>query len=141
MLQQFAKITDEGTLSTTAIDPRREKLMARVIKDGFLPLEIESDEIDEDSLGDTDGVEWQHLLEADRIRYRRVVVSNSPSKIESEIKRIKGELTESDYLVVKSMESSLAGVDCGYDVESLHQDREALRSRIRELEALLTPQE
>ena len=53
----------------------------------------------------------------------------------SEIERLKSELQESDYKVIKCAEAMAVGADMPYDVASLHNERQALRDRINELES------
>ena len=54
-----------------------------------------------------------------------------------EIERIKSELQESDYKVIKCAEAMAVGADMPYDVASLHNERQALRDKINELEEQL----
>ena len=53
----------------------------------------------------------------------------------SEIERLKSELQDSDYKVIKCAESMAVGADMPYDVASLHNERQALRDKINELES------
>ena len=53
----------------------------------------------------------------------------------SEIERIKSELQESDYKVIKCAEALTIGAEMPYDVASLHKERQALRDKINELES------
>ena len=53
----------------------------------------------------------------------------------SEIERMKSELQESDYKVIKCAEELTIGAEMPYDVESLHNERQALRDKINELES------
>ena len=50
---------------------------------------------------------------ADDLRYRRYM----------EIERLKSELQESDYKVIKCAEALTIGAEMPYDVESLHKER------------------
>ena len=52
-----------------------------------------------------------------------------------EIERLKSELQESDYKVIKCAEALTIGAEMPYDVESLHNERQALRDKINELES------
>ena len=52
-----------------------------------------------------------------------------------EIERLKSELQESDYKVIKCAEAMAVGADMPYDVASLHNERQALRDKINELES------
>ena len=52
----------------------------------------------------------------------------------SEIERLKSELQESDYKVIKCAEAMAVGADMPYDVASLHKERQALRDKINQLE-------
>lgn len=51
-----------------------------------------------------------------------------------EIERLKSELQESDYKVIKCAEALTIGAEMPYDMESLHKERQALRDKINELE-------
>ena len=53
----------------------------------------------------------------------------------SEIERLKSELQESDYKVIKCAEAIAVGAEMPYDMESLHNERQALRDKINELES------
>jgi hypothetical protein len=55
----------------------------------------------------------------------------------SDIERLKSELQESDYKVIKCAEALTIGAEMPYDVESLHNERQALRDKINELEQQL----
>ena len=52
-----------------------------------------------------------------------------------EIERLKSELQESDYKVIKCAEAMAVGAEMPYDVASLHKVRQALRDKINELES------
>ena len=53
----------------------------------------------------------------------------------SEIERLKSELQESDYKVIKCAEAMAVVAVMPYDVASLHKERQALRDKINELES------
>ena len=53
----------------------------------------------------------------------------------SEIERLKSELQESDYKVIKCAEAMAVGAEMPYNVASLHKERQALRDKINELES------
>lgn len=53
----------------------------------------------------------------------------------SEIKRIKSELQESDYKVIKCAEAICLNVELPYNMTALHNERQALRDKINELES------
>ena len=52
-----------------------------------------------------------------------------------EIERLKSELQESDYKVIKCAEALTIGAEMPYDVASLHTVRQELRDKINELES------
>ena len=62
---------------------------------------------------------------AEELRYRRYM----------EIERLKSELQESDYKVIKCAEAICLNEELPYDVASLHKERQALRDKINELES------
>lgn len=72
--------------------------------------------------------------EESQIALNETVVDNNGLLL-SEIKRIKSELQESDYKVIKCAEAMAVGAEMPYDVESLHKERQALRDKINELES------
>lgn len=53
----------------------------------------------------------------------------------SEIERMKSELQESDYKVIKCAEAMSIGAELPYDAKVLHKERQALRDKINELES------
>ena len=53
----------------------------------------------------------------------------------SEIERLKSELQESDYKVIKCAEAMTIGAELPYNMTELHNERQALRDKINELES------
>ena len=53
----------------------------------------------------------------------------------SEIERLKSELQASDYKITKIAEAMAVGADMPYNVASLHNERQAFRDKINELES------
>ena len=53
----------------------------------------------------------------------------------SEIERIKSELQESDYKVIKCAEAMCINAELPYNMTELHKERQALRDKINELES------
>jgi hypothetical protein len=51
-----------------------------------------------------------------------------------QIKNLEGQIASTDYQVIKCYEYSLAGLELPYDIQELHNSREAIREQIRELE-------
>ena len=52
-----------------------------------------------------------------------------------EIERLKSELQESDYKVIKCAEAMAVGAEMPYNKTELHKERQALRDKINELES------
>lgn len=52
----------------------------------------------------------------------------------SEIELLKSELQESDYKVIKCAEAMTIGAELPYNMTELHNERQALRDKINELE-------
>ena len=69
-----------------------------------------------------------------QIVYNEQVVDDNGLLL-SDIERLKSELQESDYKVIKCAEAMAVGADMPYDVASLHKVRQALRDKINELES------
>ena len=53
----------------------------------------------------------------------------------SEIERLKSELQESDYKVIKCAEAICLNDELPYNMTALHKERQALRDKINELES------
>ena len=53
----------------------------------------------------------------------------------SEIERLKSELQESDYKVIKCAEAMAVGAEMPDNVTELHNERQALRDKLNELES------
>lgn len=60
----------------------------------------------------------------------------TPEEIkEKRIAELKGELSDTDYKIIKCIEYQLAGLDLPYDIAELHAQRQAIRDEINELES------
>ena len=57
-------------------------------------------------------------------------------KPKESIEDLKAQLADTDYKIIKCMEYQLAGLPLPYDIETLHLQRQAVRDRIAELEAI-----
>jgi hypothetical protein len=60
--------------------------------------------------------------------------ANDPVPPEVEIEKLKTQLTETDYKIIKCSEYQLAGQPLPYDIQALHTERQALRDQINTLE-------
>lgn len=56
----------------------------------------------------------------------------------SEIERLKSELQESDYKVIKCAEAICLNAELPYNMTALHKERQALRDKINELEKAMS---
>jgi uncharacterized coiled-coil DUF342 family protein len=63
--------------------------------------------------------------------------SKEPAPINTQIKDLEEQIASTDYQVIKCYEYSLAGLELPYDIQELHNSREAIREQIRKLEAQL----
>lgn len=59
---------------------------------------------------------------------------NQIQELNSQIFSLKTQLNSSDYRIIKSYEYSLANKEIEYDMNSLHEERQALRNQINTLE-------
>lgn len=55
-------------------------------------------------------------------------------EINLKISDLKSQLRSSDYKIIKSYEYSLAGMECEYDMDSVHEGRQSIRDEINSLE-------
>ena len=67
----------------------------------------------------------------------QISIDEQQANIQMEIERLKSELQESDYKVIKCAEALTIRAEMPYDVESLHKERQALRDKINKLEQQL----
>lgn len=61
----------------------------------------------------------------------------STDLVEKEIDRLKKELTDSDYIVIKSYEAAMIGKSVEYNMSDIHASRQAIRDKLNELESLI----
>lgn len=59
------------------------------------------------------------------------------SGIQDKIDKLKTELAETDYIIIKAYEASLVKTEVGYDMNTIHTTRQSIRNKINELELLL----
>ena len=71
-------------------------------------------------------------LDADEYK---ISIDEQQAHIQMEIKRIKSELQESDYKVIKCAEAICLNAELPYNMTELHKERQALRDKINELES------
>ena len=72
--------------------------------------------------------------EETQIVYNEQVVDDNGLLL-SEIERLKSELQESDYKVIKCAEAMCINAELPYNMTALHKERQALRDKINELES------
>ena len=65
----------------------------------------------------------------------KISIDEQQANIQMEIERLKSELQESDYKVIKCAEAMTVGAEMPYNVTALHNERQALRDKINELES------
>lgn len=70
----------------------------------------------------------------DENRYQEILQQKSIEERQAQISILKEQLNQTDYKIIKCSEYQLAGIDMPYDVVVLHQERQALREQINELE-------
>ena len=78
-------------------------------------------------------VVMMHADEAQIVDNEQVV--NNNGLLLSEIERLKSELQESDYKVIKCAEAMAVGAELPYNMTELHNERQALRDKINKLES------
>lgn len=74
----------------------------------------------------------------DEEHYNQLVSEFEARKAEQqkqlEIAQLQKQLDDTDYKIIKCQEYSLAGLELPYDIEQLHNERQALRDKINELQ-------
>lgn len=65
----------------------------------------------------------------------KISIDEQHANIQMEIERLKSELQESDYKVIKCAEAICLNAELPYNMTELHNERQALRDKINELES------
>lgn len=72
--------------------------------------------------------------ESDAEEYK-ISIDEQQANIHMEIESLKSELQESDYKVIKCAEAICLNAELPYNMTELHNERQALRDKINELES------
>lgn len=82
-----------------------------------------------------------NTLKLDEERYdallKRAKTGISKDRLLSEIRSLETELSASDYKIIKSYEQSLVGIECEYNIQKLHEERQKIRDKINSIEEKL----
>ena len=70
----------------------------------------------------------------DENKYQEILNQEAEEEKQAKIKELQSELNESDYKIIKCNEYKLAGLELPYNIEELHNQRQALRDEINELQ-------
>lgn len=70
----------------------------------------------------------------DEEKYQEIQNQKSAEEKEQKIVELQSQLNETDYKIIKCNEYSLAGLELPYDIETLHNERQALRDEINKLQ-------
>lgn len=95
-----------------------------------------------EQLGDFSDYTTTYRLRDDEVQYANdgsIWVEPTPQPyeptVDDEIKSLKKELESTDYKIIKCSECQLLGHPMPYDVAELHENRQAIRDEINELES------
>ncbi len=82
------------------------------------------------------GCKSLNLTEAQITELSERLGFNKPKEptTQEQIKTLEAKIAATDYKVIKCYEYSLVGLELPYDLTLLHEEREAIRNQIRELE-------
>ena len=64
-------------------------------------------------------------------------MGNVKIRKKAEIRELKKQLDETDYMIIKSSEYQILGMEIPYDLSELHTERQTIRDKINELEGLI----
>ena len=125
----YAIKTIEGTYFTSEIiDDHLMNMGFKPINEGVIPLNYDeyTMNLNKDIIENENG-DFEYV-------YTPIF---SKIKVNKSIITLKQQLSDSDYKVIKNMEAQLANEEFPYDSVTLHNERQALRDKINELEELL----
>ena len=129
---ELAKILPDGTIDLRYCDPKIGSRVTELRNAGFLDFvaseqpRCDAGYIAKDSFAIIGGKvvqSWETKIDTETI--------------ETQIGELKQRLSESDYKVTKCYECSLVGETLPYDIQALHDERQAIRDEINRLESLL----
>ena len=129
---ELAKILPDGTIDLRYCDPKIGSRVTELRNAGFLDFiaseqpQCDAGYIAKDSFAIIGGKvvqSWETKIDTETI--------------ETQIGELKQRLSESDYKVTKCYECSLVGETLPYDIQALHDERQAIRDEINRLESLL----
>ena len=129
---ELAKILHDGSIDLRWCDPEHGVRITELRNAGFLDFvaseqpSVKSGEIAVDSFAVIDGKVVQSWS-----------VQSDQAATQALIKELKQTLADSDYKVIKCYEASLTGETLPYDIEALHEERQAVRDEINRLESSL----
>lgn len=147
---EYGYINDGGYLVSKFIEERTERYQEQgEIKQRAVSIETQAaalsaagwkpvDPLDEEQLACEEGyiVRVTPYDAGDRISYRYERVFDT-QKVRRGIEDLKDRLTADDYKIIKCYEASLMGNPLPYDITALHNERQAIRNKINELENIL----
>lgn len=112
-----------------------EEQVSALLKDGYKPV----DEIDEKRKESEPGyyIKLAPYDAGERISYEYIKMYDLQA-VCRQIRALKEELEQDDYKIIKSYEASLLGLELPYDMKELHGTRQSMRSKINELEELIS---
>lgn len=129
---ELAKILSDGTIDLRYCNPTNGSRVTELRNAGFLdfvasdPPKCDAGYIAKDSFAIIGGKvvqSWETKID--------------PETIETQIDELKEQLTATDYKVTKCYECSLVGETLPYDIQALHDERQAIRDEINRLEEML----
>lgn len=113
-----------------------EEDLQTYLNEGYYPIVLEPlsvvGEIDIYDLSPT-----YSFNENEKVWIKKTKFEVSLKKVIKKISNLKQQLSDTDYKVVKNMEALQCGLELPYEPNALHNERQAIRDKINELEKLL----
>jgi hypothetical protein len=113
-----------------------EEDLQTYLNEGYYPIVLESLSV----VGEMDIYDLNPTYsfnETEKVWIKKIKFEVSHKKIIKKISNMKQQLADTDYKVVKNMESQMAMEELPYEPIELHNERQVLRDKINELETLL----
>ena len=115
------------------------KLHDELIRAGIIPVLVTHDAAEGKYIAENTWIAFADNTNMTAVQ--AVIDAHDPTPTETpeqKITRLKAELEQTDYKVIKCSECQLAGLEMPYDIAVLHTERQTLRDRINELEITLS---
>lgn len=137
ILKKKDKNRTESDLIKIVLRKEAEDAYKKSVEEYYEYKNFESVEYSGEAAGVLDKLEPYYEEDDTTVYQKFKLVKNDKFLVSEEINRLKKELSDTDYQVMKCYEASLTKIELPYDIDSLTKLRQTLRDEINRLESLI----